>query len=491
MNDGPGKPSKFLPFIITILVFVSNCSHGIPRLDSEGEPQRDYTYRLPEKVKDGWEISSLEKEGIDPVKINALMLSILNQKYKNIHSVLLAKNGKLVLEEYFHGYHREKRHQTRSAMKSIGSVLTGIAIDQGFISSEDVKVYPYFKSYEPEEKWDARVRDVTLKSLLTMTSGYDCDDVQGNYNCERNMYKSDDWVEYALNLPIAHNPGEHWAYNSASLWLVGEIISKESNLSIPEFADQYLFEPLGINDVQWWFSPRGSAWLAGGAEMRPRDMAKFGHMVLDSGKWKGRQIVSREWIEKSTREHIRNSGGYWGYGYLWWVGSTVINGREIHTFLASGNGGQKIYVFPEFDLVAVFTGENYNSKLSSQPDQMLIKYILPAMMPFLPPMQFVDAEQHFLKQCSGRYLHQPSETKVNLAVEKNSLTFYQRKLFRSEKIQLLPLADDKFYGTSKDKGDLYFTFVKGEKDHVTHFFVRGGFGFTRIQFNKIDNLSQK
>ncbi len=490
MIDGPVKHLKFLPFIITIFVSVSSCSHGIQRFDSNGEPQNGYTYHLPEKVNDGWEISSPEKEGIDPVKMHELMLAILNQKYKNIHSVLLVKNGKLILEEYFHGFHRKKRHQTRSAMKSIGSVLTGIAIDRGFISSEDVKIYPYFKSYEPEEKWDARVRDVTLKSLLTMTSGYDCDDVQGNYNCERNMYKSDDWVEYALNLPMAHNPGEHWAYNSASLWLVGEIISKESNLSIPEFADQYLFEPLGINDVQWWFSPRGSAWLAGGAEMRPRDMAKFGHMVLDSGKWKGRQIVSREWIEKSTREHIRNSGGHWGYGYLWWVGSTVINGREIHTFLASGNGGQKIYVFPEFDLVAVFTGGNYNSKLSSQPDQMLINYILPAMIPSLP-MQFVNPEQHLLIQCSGHYLHGPSKTKVNIAVEKNSLVLYQKKRFSTERVQLLPLTDNKFFGTSNDKGDLYFTFVKGAQNKVTHFFARGGFGFTRIQFNKTGNLSQK
>ena len=490
MIDGPVKRLKFLPFIITIFVFVSNCSHAILRLDNNGEPQTGYTYQLPEKVNDGWEISSLEKEGIDPVKIHELMLAILNQKYKNIHSVLLVKNGKLVLEEYFHGYHREKRHQTRSAMKSIGSVLTGIAIDRGFIRSEDEKIYPYFKSYEPEDKWDARVRDVTLKSLLTMTSGYGCDDVKSKYACERNMYNSADHVEYALNLPMAHNPGDYWAYNSASLWLVGEIISKESDMSIPDFAEQYLLGPLGITDIQWWYSPRGRAWLAGGAEMRPRDMAKFGQMILNSGNWKGRQIVSKEWIKKSTRAHVRNSGGYWGYGYLWWVGSTVINGREVNMCLASGNGGQKIYIFPEFGLVAVFTGGNYNSKLSSQPDQMLINYILPAMIP-QSPMRYVDPKQHFLIQCSGHYLHEPSKTKVNIVVEENSLVLYQQKLFGTEKIKLLPLADNKFFGTSNDKGDLYFTFIKGEQNQVTHFFARGGFGFTRIQFDKTERLSKK
>ena len=219
--------------------------------------------------------------------------------------------------------------------------------------------------------------------------------------------------------------------------------------------------------------------------MRPRDMAKFGQMVLNSGNWNGRQIVSNKWIEKSTSEHVRNSGGYWGYGYLWWVGNTVINGREIHTFLASGNGGQKIHVFPEFDLVAVFTGGNYNSKLSSQPDQMLINYILPAMIP-PSPMRFVDPKQHFLTKCSGHYLHAPSKTKVNIVVEENSLVLYQQKLFSTEKIKLLPLADDRFFGTSKDKGDLYFTFVKGEQNKVTHFFARGGIGFTRLLFNRID-----
>ena len=98
------------------------------------------------------------------------------------------------------------------------------------------------------------------------------------------MYKADDWVAYALNLPMAYQPGEHWAYNSASLWLVGEIISKTSNITIPEFADKYLFKPMGIKDFEWGFSPKGRAWLAGNAKMKPRDMAKFGYMVLNKGK---------------------------------------------------------------------------------------------------------------------------------------------------------------------------------------------------------------
>jgi CubicO group peptidase (beta-lactamase class C family) len=484
MRNHLNRVIKVCSLLLILFSIIAACTHQAPRVKSNGQPQLEYTYQIPEKIADGWETSSLNKEGVNSEKIVEFIGDILKEKFKNIHSVLLVKNGKLILEEYFYNYEREKLHQIRSATKSIGSVLTGIAIDKGFISSENETIYPYFKSYEPKEKWDARVKKITLKSLMTMTSGYNCDDVKGKYNCERNMYKSDDWVEYALNLPMAYNPGEHWAYNSASLWLVGEIISKESNMSIPDFADKYLFGPLGINDFQWWFSPKKSAWLAGGAKMRPRDMAKFGCMVLNFGKWKGTQIVSKEWIEKSTKEHVRNSGGYWGYGYLWWIGKTIIKNQDIETIIASGNGGQKIYIFPKFELVAVFTGGNYGSDLSSQPDQMLINYILPAMIPASPNMKFIDSEQNIFNQIIGQYRHEQSRMSVNIFVENNKLMLYLKQPDSEEKLELLPLTEKKFYGKSKQVGALYFTFFKDAKDKVTHFTVHGEFGFTRLQFER-------
>jgi len=288
-------------------------------------PQNEYVYKVPEKTDDGWETSSLSEEGIDPERINELMVGILNEKYKKIHSVLLVKNGKLILEEYFHDYNREKLHEIRSATKSIGSILTGIAIDHRFINDVNEKIYPYFKDYEPEEKWDKRARDVTLKTLLTMTSGYDCDDhAIPPFQCERNMYKTNDWVEYSLNLPMAYKPGENWAYNSSSLILVSEIISKTSKMPIPNFANKYLFEPLGITEFQWGLSPKGRAFIAGNAKMRSRDMAKIGYMFLNDGNWKGRHIISKEWIEESTKAHTTADTSE-KYGYLWWSGKTVIN----------------------------------------------------------------------------------------------------------------------------------------------------------------------
>jgi CubicO group peptidase (beta-lactamase class C family) len=380
-------------WLLIIFILVSS-SYLFPRINHFDIQKSDYTYHIPENTSDSWETSSLSMAGIDSTKIYELMPMVLNGSFKNIHSILIVKNGKLVLEEYFHGYHREKRHQIRSATKSIGSILTGIAIDHKYIEDVNEKIYSYFKSYNPSIEWDKRAKDVTIKSLLTMTSGYDCDDNRMNYSCENKMYKSSDWVDYALNLPMANQPGEHWAYNSSSLILVGEIISKTSKMSIPDFADKYLFEPLGITDFQWGFSPKGRAWIAGNAEMRPRDMAKIGYMMLNHGKWKGNKIVSQEWIDESTRALItvekankNNLEYYIDYGYLWWSRNFYArdngdsNPRNIETYLAGGNGGQRIYIFPTLDLIVIFTGGNYNSPLATrQETKILENYILPAIL---------------------------------------------------------------------------------------------------------------
>ena len=156
--------------ILTIFFIVPTHTLATGRLKSQSQPK--YTYRIPEIVDSGWPTASIEDEGVEKEKITNLIRDILEEKFKNIHSVLLVRNGKLILEEYFHGYNRDTLHEIRSATKSIGSVLTGIAIDRGFIKSANEIIYPYFKPYEPVEKWDAKVRNVTLKSLLTMTSGY-------------------------------------------------------------------------------------------------------------------------------------------------------------------------------------------------------------------------------------------------------------------------------------------------------------------------------
>jgi len=348
-----------------------------------------------------WSTVSLTESGVRVASIVELIEAIRRGDYKKIHSVLVVKGGKLILEEYFQGYNRDKPHQIRSATKSIGSVLVGIAIDRGHIPSVREPIYPYFK--DRTSNWDDRAKAVTIKSLLTMTSGFDCDDHRGKpFECEKAMYQAGDWVDFALNLPMARQPGKHWAYNSASLTLLSEIIINTTGLSAPLFADKYLMKPLGITGFHWGFSPKGRAWLAGNASMRPRDMARFGLMCLNRGLWKNKRVVSEAWLAESTRFHARSEYGM-EYGYLWWRGRQTINGRSIEGFWAQGNGGQVIFVCPTLDAVAVFTGGNYNSILEFQFMGMLTNHILPAMLPSGPEKRFIVPDKKIMTTLAGKY----------------------------------------------------------------------------------------
>lgn len=350
---------------------------------------------------DNWTTVSLTDAGVRGAPIAELMVAIGRGDYKNIHSVLVVKDGKLILEEYFQGYNRDQPHQIRSATKSIGSVLVGIAIDQGYIPSVRQPIYQYFK--DRTSTWGNIAKAVTIKSLLTMTSGFDCDDHRGkSFECEKAMHRAGDWVDFALNLPIVHQPGEYWAYNSASLILLSEIILKTTGLPVPLFADEYLMEPLGITGFRWGFSPKGRAWLAGSASMRPRDMARFGLMCLNRGLWKDQRIVSEAWLAESTRFHVQSEYGI-EYGYLWWRGRQTINDRPIEGFWAQGNGGQVIFVCPILDVVAVFTGGNFNSILEFQFMGMLINHILPAMLSPEPEKTFILPDKRTVAALVGIY----------------------------------------------------------------------------------------
>ena len=319
----------------------------------------------PKVTTDGWKTACLQDADINPAPIADLIGAIASGKYTKIDSIILAREGKLVLEQYFNGYSRDKLHTIRSATKSIGSLLVGISVDRGAIKSVKSPLCNYFNTLRTHP--DPRARAVTIKSLLTMTSGFECDDHQADaFVCERGMKKSKDWLEYALSLPMAYRPGEHWAYNSASLVLLNPIIRQTSGLKVHDFADRYLFGPLGITEYSWKFSPKGRAWLAGSAAMLPRDMAKIGQLCLNRGLWEGQRIVSQAWLTESTAPHVISEYGF-PYGYLWWRGGQTIRGRDIQAYWAQGNGGQIILVCPDLNFVAVFTGSNFNSVLPSVP----------------------------------------------------------------------------------------------------------------------------
>ena len=457
---------------IRLFCLVATCCLSVFFIPAPGRA----TTPLIAETGDDFVTAPLADAVANPAPIVELVEAIRDGTYKNIHAILLIRGGRLILEEYFQGFHRNKPHQIRSATKSIGSVLVGIAIDRGYLPGVTTPIHLSFKDHTSD--WNEWARAVTIQSLLTMTSGFDCDDHRGEpFQCENAMYKAGDWVDFALNLPIVHRPGEHWAYNSASLILLSEIITRSTGLSVPRFARENLFGPLGITDFQWRFSPGGRAWLGGSASMRPIDMAKFGQMCLDSGVWHNRRVVSDEWLTESTRCHAHSEYGM-EYGYLWWRGRQAINDRQIEGFWAQGNGGQVIFICRELDVVAVFTGGNYNTMLEFQFMGMLINYILPAMLPPKQEKPFITPDKQMMETLPGVY--RCNQFQVDLLVDKGSLSGrlagHKNRLFFED--------NDHFFMPHPIFGNMSCRIQRSNNGDPTDLIMNTA--FSEIRFNKSD-----
>ncbi len=264
----------------------------------------NYRYDTPVRMDGDWEVSTIEKEGIDTEKINALMLDLLNSEIKDIHSVLIIKNGKLVLEEYFSGYTHRMLHDLVSVSKSITSILIGIAIDQKKISSIDNKIHDYFSSYK-DINWKGNKKEISIKHVLSMAAGLDWNAWDYPHKDMRNsttaMARSDDWIEFTLRKHAIDKPGKKFVYNNGLTMLLGEILKTATGYYADEFAEEFLFGPLGITDYRWKKLHGGTINTAWGLELTPRDMAKIGYMILKDGKWRGSRIVSSTWVRESTK----------------------------------------------------------------------------------------------------------------------------------------------------------------------------------------------
>ncbi|MFQ5865981.1 MAG: serine hydrolase domain-containing protein, partial [bacterium] len=353
-----------------------------------------YVYHIPEQTNDGWQTASLEDVGIDESIIGGAIDRINYNLYQNVHSILIVKDGKLVFEEYFSGYKWDYNgdqfrgeftefgintiHNMASVTKSFTSALVGIAIDHGFIQDVDEKVFTFFPeySYLNNEQKDR----IAVKHLLSMSAGLEWDEWSYPYTDSRNshvaMNRSGDPIRYVLARPVVAGPGETFVYNSGLSITLGGAIYNASEYRADKFAEEFLFGPLGITDYSWERYPNGTIQTGGGLYLRPRDMAKLGYLYLQDGVWNGRQIISKEWIEESTKTHI-SIDSVWRYGYQWWLRTYHVNSRSIESFAARGWGGQNIIVFPTLNMVVVFTGGNY---ATPEPvDEILTRFILPAL----------------------------------------------------------------------------------------------------------------
>jgi CubicO group peptidase (beta-lactamase class C family) len=357
-------------------------------------PAEAYTYHPPVAVDDGWETASLAEAGFDQNAITQLVRDILNAeatdvKAPHMQALLIARRGKLVLEEYFHGFHRDRVHDTRSAAKTLTATLVGIAIDQGAPFHVTTPIYTLFPQYAEFANDSSRKRKIAVEHLLTMTSGYDGDDDDASSPGSEDAMSAQpgaavyqpDWYKYTLDLPMAHDPGARGVYSSPGMNLLGGVIQSTTGTWLPDFIYTHFAQPMDIAHYHVNLGPLNNAYMGGGLQMRPRDFMKLGQLFLDGGRWRERRVVSQEWVEQATRYHSSVYGEH-DYGYGWWIREVGVGEKTYHTFRAAGNGGQLVIVIPDLELVVAFMGGNYNQGPIwwRWNDELVPRVIIPAVM---------------------------------------------------------------------------------------------------------------
>jgi CubicO group peptidase (beta-lactamase class C family) len=347
-----------------------------------------YVYRAPPARRDGWPCGSLEEANIDRPAMEKLVQMIVEMPMDSvnapqIHGVLMARHGKLVLEEYFHGEHRDKPHETRSAAKSLTATLVGAAMQAGVARLElSTPVYQMMNGGEFPADLDPQKRAMTLEHLLTMTSGFFCDDrnpdAPGNEETMLDQTGEPDYYRYTLKVPMDRQPGEKAVYCSADPNLALGVLSRATGESPLYTFDRLLGGPLEIHRYAWLLDPSGQPYGGGSVQFLPRDFMKLGQLMLNGGTWQGRRILSQDFVERasSPQYHLRNIY----YGYLWWGIDYPYKDRTVYAFFAGGAGGQAVMVIRELDLVIAIYGGNYSSRGARFVQQELVpRYILPAV----------------------------------------------------------------------------------------------------------------
>ena len=354
-----------------------------------GRPAGTYTYSPPRRRDDGWPVGTLNQAGMSSAKISEMMHWIINASADSIgahkpHGILIARHGKLVVEEYFYGEHGDKPHDTRSASKTVTTVLLGAAIKAGLSVGPATPVYSVMRP--TATRLEPRKGALTVEHLLTMSSGLDCDDNSSTYTpgSEDAVTQQDtnpDWHGMILGLGMVRDPGARAVYCSINPHLAGGVISRATGRSVPDLMWELVGQPLGMQHYYIPLTPLGDAYMGGGWHFRLRDFMKLGQLYLNGGTWRGRRVVSEDWVKRSTVPRFP-MGTLSKYGYLWWVWEYPYQGRKVQAYFASGNGGQYVMVIPELDLVFAAYGGNYADAANWTTARELVpRYVLPAVLP--------------------------------------------------------------------------------------------------------------
>ncbi len=357
-----------------------------------------------------WPISTPEAEGIDPDAIAALVGDIAAGRYGLVDHFLLIRHGNVVADHRFerdyvpiaaqydptnhqynydhpewHPYYRGTQlHTLQSATKSVTSAALGIAVDEGLIEGVHVPGMSFFEAYEPDLS-DPRKAAMTLEDMLTMRSGFDWNEMI-SYDDESNscvrLEASDQWIRFVLGHGMRDDPGTVFDYNSGVSVLLGKIVGVATGQRVDRWAEERLFNPIGITEYYWKTTPDGEVDTEGGLYLSAHDLARIGYLFLRGGRWDGEQIISADWVNASvapTVSDIRpeNDTADTGYGYQWWVPKH--QDGQTPVFAGRGYGGQYVVVVPEYDIVVVFNAWNIHDIPELSTYAAVWERILPAV----------------------------------------------------------------------------------------------------------------
>ena len=352
-----------------------------------GRPRIVYTYAPPRARNDGWAVADARDVGMSREKLAEMVQAIVDNSVDSTnahrpHAILVARNGKLVLEEYFHGEHADKAHDTRSASKTFTTIVLGAAMQAGLKVGPDTRVYATMGA--ASDTLEPRKRAMTLRHLLTMSSGLDCDDGSstphpGSEDILTNQDTNPDWTRTVLSLKTLRDPGAQAVYCSINPYLAGQVIAKATGRRFVDLAWELVGSPLQMSHYYINLDPLGSAYMGGGARFIARDFLKLAQLYANGGTWNGRRVVSAAWIRESTQPLYPMGTNQ--YGYLWYVAEYPLAGRTLKAYAAFGNGGQFWMYIPELSLSIVGFGGNYADRSGIiTANQLIPKYIIPAVL---------------------------------------------------------------------------------------------------------------
>lgn len=469
MSRYPGSPAKKI-LSVSALLFLSALSCGSPAVPV-----------------DGWEYATPAEAGLDPALIESLEKAVTSGTYTNLHGVVVVRGGRLVLDAYVPGISAADLHYTASVTKSVGSLLLGIALDQGFLrelegDALDLGLAALFPEHAKLLDADSRKQAIQLRHILSMTAGLEWDESSHPYDDPRNDWvrvrDGADPVRLVLEQGVAAPPGMEFVYSGGMSSLVGGLLDRASNGAAQAFAEKALFRPLGITKFEWWDLAGGLIDIPGGLHLRPRDMAKLGQLCLQEGAWNGHQIVSREWVVQSTRMHVDNELGP-DYGLHWWGGDHYYRGRSTHLYLASGHGGQRIFVIPEFDMVVAVVQEVFDNPLADANNlSIMTQFVLPAAAGTETEDVSLQLDQVGLESLVGSY--RSGRGVLTIELREGRLWALAEN---APPMQLEPVGSSRFRGTALGLIEVDFAF-----DFSPDRTAIGGkmsFGFTEDDFLRV------